>query len=68
MGCGASNDAVANIRRVSNVAIAPSLPSLQRQQQPPQQEDIIRHPVASQMSAGNRKKNAKIKKYRMKTY
>jgi len=57
MGCGASNDAVANIRRVSNVAIAPSLPSLQRQrQQSPQQEEIIRHPVASQMSAGNRKK------------
>ncbi len=49
MGCGASNNAVTETRRVSGVAIAPTLPSLQQKQT----EEIIRRPVTAQMSAGN---------------
>jgi len=46
MGCGASNNAVTETRRVSNVAIAPTL-------QQKQTEEIIKRPVTAQMSAGN---------------
>jgi hypothetical protein len=49
MGCGASNDAVTETRPVSDVAIAPTLPSLQQKQR----EEIIKPPVIAQMSAGN---------------
>jgi len=50
MGCGASNNSVSDTPGNSNVVIAPTLPSSQRQKQ----EETTKPLVIEKMSAGNR--------------